>query len=104
MDTAVNFALEQASGLENTQMLGHRGERKWERLGEFGDRGFALRKAGENSTAGGVGEGGEGGIERGGGRIVNHMVKYGPAVGRCQAKFLWEERSRSCFLTLLASS
>jgi hypothetical protein len=32
------------------------------------------------------------------------MVKYGPAVGRCQAKFLWEERSRSCFLTLLASS
>jgi hypothetical protein len=47
-------------------MLGHRWEREWERLGKFGDRSFALRKAGENSAAGGVGEGSECGIERGG--------------------------------------
>lgn len=66
VDTAVNFALEQASGLENTQMFGHSWEREWERRSEFGDRGFALRQAGENSSACGVGEGGEGGVERSG--------------------------------------
>jgi hypothetical protein len=69
-------------------MLGHGWEREWERLSEFGDGGFALRKAGENSSASGIGEGGEGGVERCCWGIVNHTVKYCPRLGKCQAQFL----------------
>ena len=82
MDAAIDFALEQASGLENTQVLGHGWERKWERLGELCHGGFALSEAGEEGAACGIGECGESGIERRGRRIVNHMVKYSPAFTR----------------------
>lgn len=78
MDAAIDFALEQASGLENTQVLGHGWEREWEWLGELRDGGFALREAGENCAAGGIGKRGESDVERGCG-MVNHMVKYSPA-------------------------
>jgi hypothetical protein len=42
MDAAIDFALEQASGLENTQVLGHGGKGECERLGELRHAGFAL--------------------------------------------------------------
>lgn len=84
MDTAIDFAFEQASGFENTEMLGDGGKGEWERLGEFGDGGFALGEAGENGAACGIGECGEGCVERRG-EIVNHMVKYGLGASNCQA-------------------
>ena len=74
MDAAIDFALEKAGGLENTEMLGDGGERKGERFGNLGDGGFTLREAGEDGAAGGIGEGGEGGVERSGREIVNHTV------------------------------
>ena len=63
MDTAIDFAFEQASGFENTEMLGDGGKGEWERLGEFSDGGFALGEAGENGAACGIGVGSESGIE-----------------------------------------
>jgi hypothetical protein len=89
VDAAIDFALEEAGGFEDAQMLGDGGERKGERLGELGDGGFTLREAGENGAAGGVGEGGEGGVERGSG-IVNHTVYY------CRGGFACQE---NCFGT-----
>lgn len=87
MNTAVNFALEEAGRFENAEMLGDggKGEGKW--LSELCDGGFALREAGENGAAGGIGECREGGVEgfRG---IVNHMVYYCRDGFRCQENFL----------------
>jgi hypothetical protein len=76
VDTPVDFAPEQAGGFENTQMFGDRGKRDVERRRQFANGGFALREAGENRTARGIGKRAEGGVEHccGGGRIVNHMV------------------------------
>jgi hypothetical protein len=88
VDAAIDFALEEAGGFENAKMLGDGGERKGERLGELGDRGFTLREAGENGAAGGVGECGESGVERGIG-IVNHTVYYCRDAFACQANF-WD--------------
>jgi hypothetical protein len=86
VNAAVNFALEEAGGLEDAQMLGDGGEGEGERLGELGDGGFALREAGENGAAGGIGEGGEGGVERGLG-MVNHVVYYCGEGSACQENF-----------------
>jgi hypothetical protein len=86
VDAAIDFALEEAGGFENAKMLGDGGERKGERLGELGDGGFTLREAGENGAAGGVGEGGESGVERGSG-IVNHTVYYCRGACACQGIF-----------------
>ena len=88
MDAAVDFTLEETGGLEDAEMLGDGGEREGERLGELGDGGFALGQAGEDGAAGGIGECGEGGVERCGG-IVNHMVYYCPGLRRCQVNF-WD--------------
>jgi hypothetical protein len=77
VDAAGDLALEQSGGLQHTQMLGDGGERNIEGRGELGDGGLALRQARENGAAGGIGQGPEGGVERGvagGGGIVNHMV------------------------------
>jgi hypothetical protein len=86
VNAAVNFTLEEAGRFEDAEMLGDGGERERERLGELGDSGFALSKASEDGAAGGIGEGGEGGVERGGG-IVNHMVYYCRGACGCQANF-----------------
>ena len=75
VDTAVDFALEQTRRFENTDVFGDGWEGEWKWFGEFSDGGFALRQAGKNGAAGGIGEGGEGGVERSG-LIVNHMVNY----------------------------
>lgn len=76
VDAAVDFALEQAGGFENAQVLGHRRQGNVERRGELADGGLPASQAGENSAAGGIGEGAEGGVEgsAGGEKIVNHMV------------------------------
>ena len=86
MDAAVDFALEQAGGFEDAEVLGDGGKGKGEGLGKFGNGGLALREAGEDGAAGGVGEGGEGGVEGSGGRcgIVNHTVYYCPELAECQ--------------------
>ncbi len=86
VNAAVDFALEKAGGFENAQMLGDGGEGKREGLRKLGDRGFALGEARENGAAGGVGEGGEGGVERGRG-IVNHTVYYCRGACGCQENF-----------------
>ena len=86
MDAAIDFALEEAGGFENAEMLGDCGEGEGERLGELGDGGFTLREAGENGSAGGVGECGESGVERGSG-IVNHTVYYCRGGVACQENF-----------------
>ena len=78
VDAAVDFALEEAGGFEHAEMLGDGGKGKGEGRGEFGDGGLAVCKAGEDGAAGGVGERGEGGVERNDGTrgIVNHTVYY----------------------------
>ena len=55
MDAAVDFAFEEAGGFEDAEMLGDSGEGKGEGFGELGDGGLALREAGEDGAAGGVG-------------------------------------------------
>ena len=72
MDTAVDLAMEEAGRFEDTKMFGDGGERDPEWFGKFGDFGFAKSETGKDGAAGGVGEGGEGVIERG--RIFNHTV------------------------------
>ena len=65
VNAAIDLALEEAGGFEHAEMLGDGGEGKGEGLGKLSDSGLALSKASENGAAGGIGEGGEGGIERG---------------------------------------
>jgi hypothetical protein len=73
VDATVDFATEQAGGLENAQMLGNGWERDIERSGQFRDGRFALGKAGKDGAASRVGECAKGGIQKRR-RIVNHMV------------------------------
>jgi hypothetical protein len=90
VDTAIDFAAEEAGGFKDAEMLGDGGEGHIERLGEGLDGGFAAGEAGEDGAAGGIGQGREGGVEGvcGGGRIVNHTVYYYAAERRCQGLFL----------------
>jgi hypothetical protein len=77
VDAAGDFAPEQASGFENAQVLGDRGQRDVEGRGKLGDGGFAAGQARENGAPRGIGKRPERRIERGivpGGGIVNHMV------------------------------
>ena len=73
MDAAIDGAGQQAGGFEDAQMSGNGGERNLKRLGKLRNGGFTTGQAGEDGTAGGVGESAEGGVESGRG-IVNHMV------------------------------
>jgi len=70
---AVDLALEQAGGFEHAEMLGDRGERHREGLGQFRDHGFAASETRQDGAARRIGQSGKGGIKRRGG-IVNHMV------------------------------
>jgi hypothetical protein len=75
MDAAIDFAAQQSGGFQHAKVLGDCRKRHIEWLGEFADRGFALRQAGEDGAAGVVGESAEDGIEGVRGMaIVNHMV------------------------------
>jgi hypothetical protein len=80
VDAAVDFAAQQAGALQDAQMLGHGRERDVEGRGELGDCSFAEGQAGEDGSAGGIGEGAEGGVEQGGvgergeRQTFNHMV------------------------------
>ncbi len=90
VDAAVDFALEEAGRFEHAEMLGDGGKGKGEGRGELGDGGLAVREAGEDGAAGGVGERGEGGVERNDGArgIVNHTVYYRARRSGCQG-FFW---------------
>ena len=72
MNAAIDFATQQAGGFQYAQVFGNRWKGNVEWFGEFADRGFAMCEAREDSAAGGIGEGAEGGVKRS--RIVNHMV------------------------------
>jgi hypothetical protein len=88
VDAAVDLAAQEASGFKDAEMFGNGGKGHVERLGKGFDGRFALREAGQNGTAGGIRERGEGGVEgmrRGG--IVNHTVYYYAAGWRCQGLF-----------------
>jgi hypothetical protein len=77
VDAAVDFALEQAGGFEDAQVLRNGRERDVEGSREFGDGGFAAGQTRENGAPCGIGKRPERRIERGvvtGGGIVNHMV------------------------------
>lgn len=63
---AVFLMLDEAGAVEHTQVLGHRGQRHAEGLRQFADGCFAPREAGQDSAAGGVGEGAKGGVKSGG--------------------------------------
>ncbi len=82
---AVDFAPEQAGGLENAQVFRDRRERHGKRRGQSLDGGFTLRQAREDGAAGGVRERAEGGVELRGG-IVNHTVYYSTSGPACQVK------------------
>jgi hypothetical protein len=73
VEAAVDFAAEQAGGLQHAEVLGDSRERDVEGRGELGDGGSALGEARENGAARGIGESAEGGVERRAG-IVNHVV------------------------------
>ena len=60
---------DEAGVLKDFQVLGDCGESHLERGGEVGDGGFAAGEAGEDGAARGIGEGGEGGVELGGGGL-----------------------------------
>ena len=108
VDATFDFALEQAGGFEDAEMLGDGRQGHLEGSGKGLDRGFALGEASEDGAARGVGESAEGGIESGvrrGRGIVNHMVYYcrGPAV--CQPVFFVSSQSlRSSTILRIASA
>ena len=60
---------DEAGVLKDFQVLGDCGESHLERGGEVVDGGFAGCEAGEDGAARGIGEGGEGGVELGGGGL-----------------------------------
>jgi hypothetical protein len=74
VDAAVDFAVKQAGGFKDAEVFRDGRERHAERSGEFGDLSLAEREAGEDGSASGIGEGGEGVVETSGRRIFNHMV------------------------------
>jgi hypothetical protein len=94
VNAAVDFALEEAGGFENAEMLGDGREGEGEWFGKLRDSGFAQGQASENSAAGGIGKGGESGVERGRG-IVNHMVYCCRDGFACQGKFSRTRREGS---------
>jgi hypothetical protein len=77
VDPAVDFAVEQARGFEDAQVLGDGRERDVEGSGKFRDGGLAAGQPRENGAPCGIGKRPERRIERSvvtGDRIVNHMV------------------------------
>lgn len=76
VELPANPAARQQAGLfEHAKMLGNRGQRHLERLGEIGDANLTLGETFQQAAAGGVGQRGEGEVELTG-CIVNHLVKY----------------------------
>lgn len=73
--------------LQNPKVLRDGRERHVERLGQVADRGLSPRQSRQDTTAGGIRQGGEGRVQCAIG-IVNHMVKYCRAMVRLSsAKF-----------------
>ena len=56
-------ARDQAGALQHLEMLGDRRQAHGEGLGQFRHRGLAQRQPRQDGAAGGIGEGGEGGVE-----------------------------------------
>src|SRR5687768_5502690 len=74
------FGGHEAGQFEHADVLFHAREGHFELVGEVGDGGVAACELVEDATAGGVGKGGEGGVEvcR---RMLNHVVQYGGVGG-----------------------
>jgi hypothetical protein len=70
---AGDLALKEAGGLQYAHMLRDGWQRNVKGFGKLCDHGLALREAGQDGAAGGIGEGTEGGIQ-GRAEIVNHSV------------------------------
>jgi len=64
MHAAVDFALEQARGFQDAYVFRDGRQRNAEGLRKFCDHGLALCEAGQNRTAGGIGERSKRGIQR----------------------------------------
>ena len=91
VNAAIDFAMQQAGGFKDAQVLRDGGKGHRERRGKVLNGGFSLRKAGQDGAAGGIGEGAKGSVEAGS-RIVNHTVYYCTEAMECQAIF-WEGRA-----------
>ncbi len=72
---------EEAGILQNPKVLRDGRERDVEGLGQDGDRGLSPRQSCKNGPAGGIRQGGKGGVQCAIG-IVNHMVKYRRVIAR----------------------
>jgi hypothetical protein len=73
VNTAIDFAFEQARGFQDAHVFRDRWQRNAEGPRKFRDHGFALREADQNRAARGVCKRAKRSIQRHG-RIVNHTV------------------------------
>jgi len=77
VDPAVDFAVQQAGGFQDAQVLGDGRQRDLERSGKFGDGSFAAGQPRENGAPCGIGKGPERRIKWSviaSDWIVNHVV------------------------------
>ena len=72
MNASVALSHQQPGFFQNAKMLRHRGKRHVERLRELADGPLPESETGEDRAAGGIAQGGEGGVERIG--TVNQLV------------------------------
>jgi hypothetical protein len=86
VNAAIDFAMQQAGGFKDAQVLRDSGKGHRERRGKVLNGGFSLREAGQDGAARGVGEGAKGGVEADSG-IVNHTVYYCTSEAVCQDNF-----------------
>jgi hypothetical protein len=73
VNAAIDFALEQARGFQDTHVFRDGRQRNAEGLRKLRDYSFTSRQATQNGAASGIGKRAKGGIQRGR-RIVNHTV------------------------------
>ena len=73
MNATIDLPAQQPGRFQHAKMLRNRRERNVKGLRQFGNGGFALRKARENGATSGIRKGAKSAIQSGAG-IVNHMV------------------------------
>jgi len=75
--TSFAFAVDQVGALEDVEVLGDGGERHAVGLSDLADRLLAVGDVPQDGSAGGIGQGVEDGVERGG-AVFNHVVECMP--------------------------
>jgi hypothetical protein len=73
VNTAVDFALQQSRGFQHAQVFRNGRQGNAKRLGKLGDHRLALRQAGQNGAARGIGKRAKGSVQGCAG-IFNHSV------------------------------